>query len=296
MPEGDNIFRTARTLEKALGGKTLTAFETGLAPLARVNDGSPLVGRTVERVESRGKWCLMFFSGDLILATHMRMSGSWHIYRSGERWQVRRSHMRVAITCGDFQAVAFDVPVAEFLTARTLARHPEIARLGPDILAPGFTAEQGIETLRLWVASHPDAEVGNALLNQRVLAGLGNVYKSEVAFAAGVHPFRRLNTLTPREIQSLVDFAYRYMRENVRDNADPGRRTTHRMNREERLWVYGRHGQECRRCGAIIAMRRQGLGARSTWWCPACQPWVPAPGQSAEPPLGKETRHARNSR
>ena len=296
MPEGDNIFRTARTLQKALGGKTVTAFETALAALARVNDESPIVARTVDRVESRGKWCLIFFSGDLILATHMRMSGSWHIYRPGERWQIRRNRMRVAITCGDFQTVAFDVPVAEFLTSRSLARHQEIARLGPDILDSGFTAEQGIAALRSWAASHPDDEVGNALLNQRVLAGLGNVYKSEVAFAAGVHPFRRLSTLTQREIQSLLDFANRYMRENVRDNADPGRRTTNSMNREERLWVYGRQGKECRRCGAIIAMRRQGQGARSTWWCPSCQPWVPGRGQSAEAPLGKETRPARNSR
>jgi endonuclease-8 len=299
MPEGDNIFRIARTLEKALSGKTVTAFETALAPLARVNDDSPIVGRTVDTVESRGKWCLIFFSGDLILATHMRMSGSWHIYRLGEKWQRGRTHMRVAITCGDFQAVAFDVPLAEFLTARTLSRHPEIARLGPDLLDQRFTPEQGTEVLRSWAASHPEDEVGNTLLNQRVLAGLGNVYKSEVAFAAGVHPFRRLSTLTPREMEALVDFAQRYLRENVREDADPGRRTTHSMAREERLWVYGRHGQECRRCGAVIAMRRQGQGARSTYWCPACQPWVAAPGQSSETPQGKQTRPdavSRNSR
>lgn len=299
MPEGDNIFRAARTLQKALGGKIVTGFETWLAPLARVNDDTPIVGRTLERVESRGKWCLMFFSGDLILATHMRMSGSWHIYRTAEKWQIGRKRMRVAITCGDFQAVAFDVPIAEFHTARSLARHAEIAHLGPDVLGASFTVEQGTETLRSWAAAHPDDEVGNALLNQRLLAGLGNVYKSEVAFAAGVHPFRLLSTLSPREVQSLVDFASRYLRENVRDDADPGRRTTHSMSREERLWVYGRHGQECRRCGAVIVMRRQGPGARSTWWCPSCQPWVPAPGQSAEPPQGKRTAplgRPRNSR
>ena len=299
MPEGDNIFRAARTLQKALGGKIVTGFETWLAPLARVNDDTPIVGRTLERVESRGKWCLMFFSGDLILATHMRMSGSWHIDRTAEKWQIGRNRMRVAITCGDFQAVAFDVPIAEFHTARSLARHAEIARLGPDVLGASFTVEQGTETLRSWAAAHPDDEVGNALLNQRLLAGLGNVYKSEVAFAAGVHPFRLLSTLSAREVQSLVDFASRYLGENVRHDAHGGRRTTHSMDREERLWVYGRHGQECRRCGAVIMMRRQGQGARSTWWCPSCQPWVPAPGQSGEPPQGKRTAplgRPRNSR
>jgi endonuclease VIII len=293
MPEGDNIFRAARTLQKALGGKIVTGFETALAPLARVNDDAPIVGRTVERVESRGKWCLMFFSGDLILVTHMRMSGSWHIYRTGEKWQVGRNHMRLAITCGEFQAVAFDVPIVELHTARSLVRHAEIALLGPDVLGADFTVEKGRETLRSWAAGHPEDEVGNALLNQRVLAGLGNVYKSEVAFAAGVHPFRRLSTLTPGEVQSLVDFAGRYLRENVRADANGGRRTRHSMDREERLWVYSRHGQECRRCGALIMKRRQGRGARSTWWCPSCQPWVPAAGQSVEPPQGKPTVPAR---
>src|ERR1700752_2016115 len=100
MPEGDTIYRTARALQKAIGGKVVTGFETGLAKLARVNDDTPLVGRVVEKVESRGKWCLIYFSGDLILVTHMLMSGSWHLYRLGERWRMGRSRMRVVIRVG----------------------------------------------------------------------------------------------------------------------------------------------------------------------------------------------------
>ena len=130
MPEGDTIYRAARALQKALGGKTVAAFETGLAKLASANDDAPVVGRVVERVEARGKWCLIYFSGDLILVTHMLMSGSWHIYKVGEKWWMPRSKMRVVITCGEYQAVAFNVPIAEFHTARSLERSTQGAEAG----------------------------------------------------------------------------------------------------------------------------------------------------------------------
>lgn len=295
MPEGDTIFRTARALQKAIGGKLVTAFDTGLAKLASVNDDKPLVGRTVEKVEARGKWCLIFFSGDLILVTHMLMSGSWHIYRTGEKWWMGRDRMRVAITCGDMQAVAFNVPVAEFYTAKAMERSSMVPKLGPDILAGDFTVERGVQALRERAQTHPEDEVGVALLNQRVMAGLGNVYKSEVPFAAGVNPFRRLSTLTAIEMEKMSEVSQKYMKANVVDGAGDGivtysgnRRTTHSMDRSDRLWVYGRQGQECRRCGAKIMMRKQGEQARSTYWCPECQPWVAAEGQSAEAPVGRQ--------
>src|SRR6202790_185233 len=139
MPEGDTIYRSARAMQRALGGKVVTGFDTGLAPLARVNDDAPLVGRVVEKVESRGKWLLIYFSGDLILVTHMLMSGSWHIYRTGERWQQGRSRMRVVVRTADWVAVAFNVPIAEFHTARSLERSAQVPKLGPDILAGEFT-------------------------------------------------------------------------------------------------------------------------------------------------------------
>jgi len=210
MPEGDTIYRTARTLQKAIGGKTVTAFETGFAKLASVNDDAPLVGRIVEKVEARGKWCLIFFSGDLILATHMLMSGSWHIYRVGEKWQRPHSQMRIAITCGDFQAVLFSAQVAEFHTAKSLERNSQIPKLGPDVLSDTFSVEAGVHALQEHAAQHPEAEVGVVLMNQRVMAGLGNVYKSEVAFAAGVNPFRAMRTLSLREMEKMVEAAQRY--------------------------------------------------------------------------------------
>src|SRR5277367_6086123 len=144
MPEGDTIYRTARALQRAIGGKAVTGFDTGLAKLSRVNDDTPVPGRVVEKVESRGKWCLIYFSGDLILVTHMLMSGSWHLYRTGERWQMRRDRMRVVIRTADWEAVGFNVPMAEFHTARSLERNSQVPKLGPDILASEFTVEDGV--------------------------------------------------------------------------------------------------------------------------------------------------------
>jgi endonuclease-8 len=321
VPEGDTIYRAARALQKALGGKVVTAFETGFAKLASANDDAPVVGRVVDRVEARGKWCLIFFSGDVILVTHMLMSGSWHIYRVGERWRMPRRAMRVMLRVGmaageaadpthamkphewgtrevagaaGYEAVLFNAQVAEFHTARSLERSSQVPKLGPDVLAAGFTVERGVAAMREYGAAQPDAEVAVVLLNQRVMAGLGNVYKSEVAFAAGVNPFRQMRTVTEREMEKMVEVAQRYMKANVVDGAGEGivtyagnRRTTRSMSAGERLWVYRRAGQECRRCGAIVMMRKQGTAVRSTYWCPVCQPWLAGEGQSTVAPVGK---------
>ena len=266
-----------------------------------MNDDTPLAGRTVEKVESRGKWLLIFLSGDLILLTHMLMNGSWHLYRAGERWRMPRSRMRAVIRTAEWEAVAFNVPVMEFHTARSLARHAAVAKLGTDILSEGYTAEGGAARLLEHGAAHPEAEVGVVLLQQHVLAGLGNVYKSEVAFAAGVNPFRAMQTVTRVEAEKMAEIAQRYLRANVVDGTTAEmvtytglRRTTGAANVEDRLWVYGRHGQECRRCGAVVMMRKQGVQARSTYWCPQCQPWVAAPGQTEDAPVGKTLRPRRS--
>ena len=298
MPEGDTIYRSARALNLALAGEVVAGFEAGVATLASVADSKGVVGRVVERVEARGKWCLLHFSGDLILVTHMLMSGSWHIYRTGERWRVPRSSVRCAVRVEGFVALAVNVPVTEFHTARTLERTSQVPKLGVDILGEGYSTEMGVKALRKYGLRKPEAEVGVTLLNQRVMAGLGNVYKSEVAFAAGVNPFRQMRTLTERELEVMADVSGRYMRANVANGSSAtggdaivtyagNRRTTHSMNAGDRLWVYGRQGQECRRCGALVMMRKQGEQVRSTYWCPVCQPWVAAEGQSGEAPVGR---------
>src|SRR5450755_2271547 len=188
MPEGDTIFRSARTLQRAIGGQVVMGFESVLPKLTRVDFDSGVVGRTIEKVESQGKWLLMHFSGDLILLTHMLMSGSWHIYRPGEEWQRRPIDMRVVVKTEKIWAVAFNVPVAEFHTADTLRRREGFRSLGQDVLGADFNPEQSVEKLR----SEPDLEIGVALLRQSIIAGLGNVFKSEVCFACRVYPFRQI--------------------------------------------------------------------------------------------------------
>lgn len=275
MPEGDTIFRSARTLHRALAGSPVTGFETAYAQLASVDDQTPVKGRMIEKVESRGKWLLVYFSDDLILVTHMLMSGSWHIYRRGERWQKSRAHMRIVIQTEKYEGVAFDVPVAQFHTPQSLARHPAMTRLGQDLARTTFN--QADASARLLAES--GEEIGNVLLNQRVIAGIGNVFKSEICFACGINPFRTVSSLSDAEVSALLDASHRLMQANIREHAPGGivtytgpRRTTRANDPAARLWVYRREGRECRRCGTTILMRKQGPGARSTYWCPQCQP------------------------
>ncbi len=275
MPEGDTIYRSARALGKALTGKVVTHFETALAPLASVDDNMSLAGRTIENIEARGKWLMIFFSGDLILVTHMLMSGSWHIYRVGERWRVPRRGMRCVIRVEDFEAVAFNVPVAKFFNARTLERNSMIPKLGPDLLRDDYDEAEA----RARVLARPEEEIASVLLNQRVIAGLGNVYKVEVCFLCGVHPFRMVSSLTPAELDCLLYQSKKLISENVQTNSEDkiltytgARRTTRSADQASRLWVYGRQGQPCRRCGTAVLQRKQGPDARSTYWCPQCQP------------------------
>lgn len=273
MPEGDTIFRAARTLHRALAGSIVVRFETMFPRLDRVHDDTPLTGRTVERVHASGKHLLMHFSGDLVLRTHMRMNGSWHIYRPGERWQRARRDMRVLIGTAAFDAVGFNIPVAEFMAPREIRRHPELRRLGPDVLSGAFDAEEAIRRLR----ERADTPVADALLNQRTIAGLGNVYKSEVLFMCGVNPFIPVRALDSSTLTAIVETARRVLRANVSESLSPMttygglRRTTRRDDPKERLWVYGRARLPCRKCGAPISLKKQGTDARLTYWCPVCQ-------------------------
>src|SRR4029453_13703495 len=142
MPEGDHIFRTARTLNRALAGHEVVRFESVLPALARIHEDTPVTGRTIESVTAQGKHVLMRFSGDLVLRTHMRMNGSWHIYRRGERWLRPRRDMRIVIATDAFEAVGFNVPVAEFLDRVSVARQDDLRRMGPDLLAQSFDEDE----------------------------------------------------------------------------------------------------------------------------------------------------------
>ena len=274
MPEGDTIFRAASTLHRALAGSIVTNFETHLPALARVDADHPISGRTVEFARAAGKWLQIGFSGDLVLLTHMLMNGSWHIYRPGEAWRKSRYHMRVAIATHAIVAVAFNVPVAEFHTRRSLERRKGFSQLGPDVLAQDFDEAEAVTRL----ASHPDLEIGVALLTQSIMAGLGNVFKSEVCFLAQVNPFQRIGALTREQLESLVSIARKLLIANVGTLSGDQivtytgmRRTTGRSDPAERVWVYRRNGAPCRKCGTVILSRKQGVDARTAFWCPVCQ-------------------------
>ena len=273
MPEGDTIFRAARTLNRALAGKRIVRFESAYPHLTRVDEDESIKGRTVDGVRAAGKHILMEFSGGLLLRTHMRMNGSWHIYRPGERWQRPRIAMRILLSTEDFVAVGFDIPVAEVIRARDLHRHDELRKLGPDLLDESFDATEAIRRIRARSAS----SIGDVLLNQRVLAGIGNVYKSEVLFACGVDPFASVHVLSDDEIACLVSTARRLLKANTSENIaaittyTAFRRTTSRSDPTQRLWVYGRAGDPCRKCGTSVSSRAHGHDARLTYWCSRCQ-------------------------
>ena len=258
MPEGDTIHRTAATLSRAIARGSITRFEVpGLR--ARQVPQAPRPGELVERVAARGKHLLIRCSGGLTLHTHLRMSGSWHLYRPDERWRRTRT-MVVAIGTPTIDAICFAAPIVELLDDRGLERHRVLRALGPDLGDAGADLD---EVERRAERYDPHAEVGVLLLDQTVASGVGNVYRAEVAWACRVDPFRPIHTLDRATRRELFATAHRLLRANL----GTSRRTTVPGG----LAVYDRAGRPCPRCGHAIETRRQGEQARSTWWCPGCQ-------------------------
>jgi endonuclease VIII len=255
MPEGDTILRAARTLGRALEGRRILRSE-----------GADVSERTVTRVEARGKNLLVHFDDGRALHTHMRMTGSWHIYRPGERWQRPAWRARVVLETEAYVAVCFDAPVARMLASGGDRRDPHLATLGPDILSPDFDAREAVERLRL--LGH--LPIGEALVAQNAAAGIGNVHKSETLFLCGVDPFRQVRDLSDDALLRILAKARELMQSSVDGRIPAAERRA--LGRGARSWVYLRSGRPCRRCGTAIRMRRQGSAGRSTYWCPSCQP------------------------
>jgi endonuclease-8 len=263
MPEGDTILRTARTLDRALAGRAVVRFE---AP--RLAGRRPAPGAAVTGVEARGKHLLIHFDDGLSLHTHLRMNGSWHLYRPGMPWRKSPGAARVVLEVDSAVAVCFSAPVVEILSEPH--RHPALAALGPDLAREG--ADIGEAVARMERLLPPDREIGDVLLDQRVACGVGNVYKSEVLFACGVDPSMPLAELSPARRRHLIEEASRLLRANL----DGWPRATMMTSGKGVLAVYGRAGRPCRRCGTPVRSRRQGDGARVTYWCPTCQAPGPA--------------------
>ena len=266
MPEGDTIHRAARTLQAALAGRRVTRFESVLPQLIRVDDQTPLAGRTIESVSAAGKNLIMAFSGDLHLHTHIRMHGSWHLYKPKERWRKRRVDMRVVIETDEWIAVAFNVPVAEFHDARSLERDENLSKIGPDVLGETFDADEAMRRIR----ERAGSEIADVILNQRVVAGLGNEFKSEVLFMARIHPFALVRDVGDEQLAEVLRIARKVTRANVARQTQ-GRWTTGSLDPNKKLWVFSRGGQPCRKCGTPIEYAKQGPNARGTYWCPRCQ-------------------------
>jgi endonuclease-8 len=265
MPEGDTIFRTATVLRRALVGGVVRKARAQPGPgLPRVPDLSALVGSSVASVEARGKHLLIGFSGGRWLRTHMRMKGSWHRYRPGEPWRLPSRRAVCVLETDAAVAVCFDAPVVELLTDAELARHAALRSLGPDLLAPEPDMEEALVRLRVRAA----VPLGEALLDQRVAAGIGNAIKSEALFMERLDPWAPVRAFSDQELRGVLHRAAELLAANV----GGGRRVTTGSRRPgESLWVYRRTGRPCRRCGTLIRARRQGTQARTTYWCPSCQ-------------------------
>jgi endonuclease VIII len=259
MPEGDTLFRTAAGLRPHLVGRVVTA--------ARATRPGPqverIVGSTIGAVETQGKNLLIRFDNGLVIRTHLRMNGSWHRYRPGERWRRGEARARLVIEVPGAVAVCFDAPVVELFEERTEQLHPGLAPLGPDLLDPGWGsghAEQALGRLRDPIRS--DMTISEALLDQRALAGIGNIWRNETLFAERVDPFARVADLDDATLMRLVVTARRFLRTSA--GVAPGRVP---------MAVYRRAGRPCRRCGTLL--RTQALSGempRTTYWCPTCQP------------------------
>jgi endonuclease-8 len=273
MPEGDTLFRTAAGLRPYLVGRTVTAARTG-GPGA-VPQVQRVVGREITAVEALGKNLIIRFDNGLEIRTHLRMNGSWHRYRPGERWRRPPGRARLVLEVPGAVAVCFDAPVVELLEIRAEGLHQPLAALGPDLLDPAWGPDTEAEAVRrLRDPGRAERAVGEALIDQRALAGIGNVYKSEVLYIERVDPWAAVGELPDATLVALVATARRLLAANADRRAGPERVTTDRARAAagEPLWVYDRAGRPCRRCGTPIARRRQGSDLpRLTFWCPRCQ-------------------------
>jgi endonuclease-8 len=263
VAEGDTVLRAARRIDAALRGAEVSAGAPN--PRGRLAGIRQLNGMVMEGVSSHGKHLLLDF-GELVLHSHLGMNGSWHVYERGGRWR-KPSVAAWAVLRGErAEAVQFGGPTLRVLRAEQVRRDPTLARLGPDILAPGFTDAEGVESLR---AAHPSLQLGDALLDQKLIAGIGNIFKSEACFAARLDPWARLRDLGDGELGAAVGAARELMSAAVESGRHPRN-------------VYRRRGEPCPRCGTPIRAHGQGDANRTTYWCPRCQ----ASGRPAAPAVG----------
>lgn len=265
MPEGDTIFRTATTMRKWLLGREVTRVQTKVPGL----DAQRIVGKTIDEVTPKAKHLLVRFSNGLTLHTHMRMTGSWHLYRTGDKWQKPAYQAKIVIECGERLAVCFNAPVVEMLTPTDEKYHGSLISLGPDVLGP---AEQfSLDEIHDRASRRdPDYTLGELLLDQQVVSGIGNIYRCESLFLEKHHPWKPQSAITIEELDALILTGQRLMKSAIGPKGDLGR--DFGTGSPNAPWVYGRTGKPCRVCGTFILTKRLGKQARDAYWCPTCQP------------------------
>jgi endonuclease-8 len=279
VPEGDTIHRVATVLRRALADRVVTAFEVVAPRITSDAQRFEIVGSVVREVESNGKHLLVTFArgeDDVVLHTHMKMTGMWHIYRPGERWWEPRKDARVVITTEAFVAPCFRAPVVELITSREIALHAVLPRLGPDIIRDEFDAEEAQRRVR---ASPPGRDIATALLDQRTISGIGNVFKCEALFLERVSPWAKVADLDDATLRRLVAQARKLMRLN---RGGGERRTRFALNAAEGMWVDERTGLPCHVCGTAVAWGYHRDEFRKSWYCPRCQAVEWAPTTSEE--------------
>jgi endonuclease-8 len=264
MPEGDTIFRTATSLRRWLTGRTVTGARSVVPGI----DCRRLVGREVTGVDAQGKHLLIRLSGGLVVHSHMRMSGSWHVYPTGEPWRRPARQARLVLEAGSRTAVCFNAPVIEVLTDHEERAHPSLRRLGPDVLVPASLDPDVVHRrARARVGASPT--IGELLLDQQVVAGIGNIYRCETLFLEGLHPWTPSADVGDATLDRLVATAARLMSANARTGNPIARDFD---GGPDQPWVYRRGGLACRRCGTTVERGVLGRQARSVYWCPTCQP------------------------
>jgi endonuclease-8 len=273
MPEGDTVFLAAKRLREALEGRTLTRSDFRVPRYATVD----LTGRVVAEVVSRGKHLLIRVEPDVTVHTHFRMDGTWRTFRAGQPWRGGPGwQIRIVLGNAEHEAVGYRIPVIDVVPRA--AEEGLVGHLGPDLLGPDWDGDEAVRRL----ADQPDREIGAALLDQRNLAGIGNLYKAETLFLRGLSPWTPVSEVD--DLAGVVDLAQRLLASN---KGRWSQSTTGSLRRGEERWVFERAGSPCRRCGTTIRRAAEGDYDRITYWCPTCQPG-PSPAGRTRPTLARD--------
>ena len=260
MPEGDTVFRAVRSMRKALAGRQLTATDFRVPQHATAD----LSGQTVTEVVPRGKHMLTRTDAGITLHTHFKMEGTWHLYRPETRWRGGPAHeVRAVLRNARWTAVGYRLAIVELLP--TAQEDRVVGHLGPDLLGPDWDLQEALRRL----SADPQLAIGEALLDQTNLAGIGNIYKNETLFLKGLNPWTPVGQV--KDLAGVVGLAQKLLQLNTEHWSQS---TTGNTAPSERRWVFSRAGRPCRRCGSRVQTAMQGDPAveRFTYWCPNCQP------------------------